>query len=235
MKPFIKIVLIVISLLLTLFLGVVIYVNANQTLMSEEKAKQLVEKRYDGKVKNIQLRKNETEFDVHFISEYSEYRIIIDRKNESVKQMTKTKSIHKPKTKEQKDKEKRKVSGVKIGESEAKAIAKKHVGGTFVAMKRHQSKQTEYYAVTQHVNALEGANVMINRVTGKVTSVSWFTREAAIENGGQGQTATTTPSNTPSVVEPSNALAPPQNTLQTPYTHADDDNWDDDDSDDEDD
>lgn len=234
MKPLIKIVLIVISLLLTFFLGIVIYVNANQTLMSEEKAKQLVEKRYDGKMKNIHSRKNETEFDIHFVSEHSEYRIIIDRKNESVKQMTKTKSIHKPKTKGQKSKTKHKVSGVKIGESEAKAIAKKHVGGTFVAMKRHQSKQTEYYAVTQHVNAQEGANVMINRVTGKVTSVSWFTREAAVENGGQDQNTTIAPSSAPSVVEPSNALAPPQNTLQSPHTHSDDD-WDDDDSDDEDD
>ncbi|WP_369040979.1 PepSY domain-containing protein [Staphylococcus chromogenes] len=223
MKPFIKIIIIVISLILTLLLGMMIYANAHQSYMSKENAQKLVEKRYEGKVKEIHPRNGDSEFEVKLVSADAEYHIVIDRKKEAVKKITKIKSSPSKKTKQDK------VKQSKINEKQAKAIAKKHVGGTFVAIKRHQSKQTEHYAVTQHVNTAEGANVVVNRMTGKVTSVSWFTRGDAPP---QEEATVSSPQNNPTAVAPSNEMAPPQNTLQPPSTPTqdddDDDDWDDD-------
>lgn len=177
MKSLLKIVVLIISIILAVVLGIVIYLSANQSYMSKASAKQLVENRYDGTVKSIHTNQYEAEFNVRMVNKEAEYHIVIDRKKASIKQMTKTKTFKKQTAQKKSQKQKKRTHH--ISENEAKNIAKKHVGGTFVAIKLQQSKNAPHYAVTQHVNQSEGANVMIHRLTGKVTSVSWFTRAGA--------------------------------------------------------
>ena len=70
MKLLIRIILIMICISLTFGLVITIILKANQQLLTKEAAKEMVEKRYDGKVKNVENSDNNNEFKVNSFDSY---------------------------------------------------------------------------------------------------------------------------------------------------------------------
>lgn len=210
MKLLVKLILIMTCIGLSVALCVIIFLKANQQLMAETDAKAMVEKRYNGDIESIKLTDNKNEFLVKLKSSEGIYHIKVDREKKTISNIKQTKDLKRKKPepkKEQKEEDK------KISEASAKDIAKEHVGGTFKSITLKEDKGIKYYLVTQDISSQKGANIIINHVTGKVSSVAWFNKN---NDAASTETQPTQP--------------PPTNQKQRIYSGDDDD---DDDSDDD--
>ena len=210
MKLLVKLILIMTCIGLSVALCVIIFLKANQQLMAETDAKAMVEKRYNGDIESIKLTDNKNEFLVKLKSSEGIYHIKVDREKKTISNIKQTKDL-KPKKPEPKKEQKKEDK--KISEESAKDIAKKHVGGTFKSITLKEDKGIKYYLVTQDISSQKGANIIINHVTGKVSSVAWFNKN---NDAASTETQPTQP--------------PPTNQKQRIYSGDDDD---DDDSDDD--
>lgn len=213
MKLLVKLILIMTCIGLSVALCVIIFLKANQQLMAETDAKAMVEKRYNGDIESIKLTDNKNEFLVKLKSSEGIYHIKVDREKKTISNIKQTKDLKRKKPepkKEQKEEDK------KISEASAKDIAKEHVGGTFKSITLKEDKGIKYYLVTQDISSQKGANIIINHVTGKVSSVAWFNKN---NDAASTETQPTQP--------------PPTNQKQRIYS--DDDDGDDDSDDDGDD
>lgn len=170
----------------------------------------MVEKRYNGDIESIKLTDNKNEFLVKLKSSEGIYHIKVDREKKTISNIKQTKDL-KPKKPEPKKEQKKEDK--KISEASAKDIAKEHVGGTFKSITLKEDKGIKYYLVTQDISSQKGANIIINHVTGKVSSVAWFNKN---NDAASTETQPTQP--------------PPTNQKQRIYSGDDDD---DDDSDDD--
>lgn len=210
MKLLVKLILIMTCIGLSVALCVIIFLKANQQLMAETDAKAMVEKRYNGDIEYIKLTDNKNEFLVKLKSSEGIYHIKVDREKKTISNIKQTKDL-KPKKPEPKKEQKKEDK--KISEASAKDIAKEHVGGTFKSITLKEDKGIKYYLVTQDISSQKGANIIINHVTGKVSSVAWFNKN---NDAASTETQPTQP--------------PPTNQKQRIYSGDDDD---DDDSDDD--
>ncbi|WP_373442643.1 PepSY domain-containing protein [Staphylococcus equorum] len=210
MKLLVKLILIMTCIGLSVALCVIIFLKANQQLMAETDAKAMVEKRYNGDIESIKLTDNKNEFLVKLKSSEGIYHIKVDREKKTISNIKQTKDLkpNKPEPKKEQKKEDKKIS-----EASAKDIAKEHVGGTFKSITLKEDKGIKYYLVTQDISSQKGANIIINHVTGKVSSVAWFNKN---NDAASTETQPTQP--------------PPTNQKQRIYSGDDDD---DDDSDDD--
>ncbi|MDK9862822.1 PepSY domain-containing protein [Staphylococcus equorum] len=182
MKLLVKLILIMTCIGLSVALCVIIFLKANQQLMAETDAKAMVEKRYNGDIESIKLTDNKNEFLVKLKSSEGIYHIKVDREKKTISNIKQTKDL-KPKKPEPKKEQKKEDK--KISEASAKDIAKEHVGGTFKSITLKEDKGIKYYLVTQDISSQKGANIIINHVTGKVSSVAWFNKNndaASTEN-----------------------------------------------------
>lgn len=169
MKLLVKLILIMTCIGLSVALCVIIFLKANQQLMAETDAKAMVEKRYNGDIESIKLTDNKNEFLVKLKSSEGIYHIKVDREKKTISNIKQTKDL-KPKKPEPKKEQKKEDK--KISEASAKDIAKEHVGGTFKSITLKEDKGIKYYLVTQDISSQKGANIIINHVTGKVSSSS---------------------------------------------------------------
>ncbi|QQT22658.1 PepSY domain-containing protein [Staphylococcus equorum] len=213
MKLLVKLILIMTCIGLSVALCVIIFLKANQQLMAETDAKAMVKKRYNGDIESIKLTDNKNEFLVKLKSSEGIYHIKVDREKKTISNIKQTKDL-KPKKPE--PKKEQKEEDKKISEASAKDIAKEHVGGTFKSITLKEDKGIKYYLVTQDISSQKGANIIINHVTGKVSSVAWFNKN---NDAASTETQPTQP--------------PPTNQKQRIYS--DDDDGDDDSDDDGDD
>ncbi|PTE93674.1 hypothetical protein BUY89_06625 [Staphylococcus equorum] len=173
MKLLVKLILIMTCIGLSVALCVIIFLKANQQLMAKTDAKAMVEKRYNGDIESIKLTDNKNEFLVKLKSSEGIYHIKVDREKKTISNIKQTKDL-KPKKPEPKKEQKKEDK--KISEESAKDIAKEHVGGTFKSITLKEDKGIKYYLVTQDISSQKGANIIINHVTGKVSSVAWFNK-----------------------------------------------------------
>ncbi|MDN6067325.1 MAG: PepSY domain-containing protein [Staphylococcus equorum] len=173
MKLLVKLILIMTCIGLSVALCVIIFLKANQQLMAETDAKAMVEKRYNGDIESIKLTDNKNEFLVKLKSSEGIYHIKVDREKKTISNIKQTKDL-KPKKPEPKKEQKKEDK--KISEASAKDIAKEHVGRTFKSITLKEDKGIKYYLVTQDISSQKGANIIINHVTGKVSSVAWFNK-----------------------------------------------------------
>ncbi|WP_239710385.1 MULTISPECIES: hypothetical protein [unclassified Mammaliicoccus] len=175
MKKLIKPVLIVIVAILLITLITIIYFRSTEQLMDKNHAKTLVSERYKGELIKLTQSKDDRMFYVVIKDKDKKYSLEIDRKDETIKNVT-SQSISKQVAKKQKPK-KEKEKQTFITEKRAKQIVMNEVGGTFVDIKKNEKSKPATYTVTQHVDHDEGAMVSVNALNGKVNSVSWFNIE----------------------------------------------------------
>lgn len=180
MKKLIKPFLIVMMAILLIALIAIIYIRSTEQLMDKNLAKTLVSERYKGDISKLTQSKDNRLFYVEIKDKDKKYSLEIDRRKETIKNVTsqstsKQPTKQQPKTK-QKSKKENKNKSI-ITEKRAKQIVMNEVGGTFVDIKKNDNSKPATYTVTQHVDQDEGAVVSVNSLNGKVNSVSWFNIE----------------------------------------------------------
>ena len=181
MKKAIKPLLIVVMAIILIALISIIYIRSTEQLMDKDLAKTLISERYKGDITKLTQSKDNRTFYVKIKDKDKKYSLEIDRRKETIKNVTsqttpkKQTKKEKPKTKEKPKKDDKKKT--LITEKRAKQIVMNEVGGTFVDIKKNEDSKPMTYTVTQHVDDNEGAVVSVNSLNGKVNSVSWFNIE----------------------------------------------------------
>src|SRR5699024_5556485 len=103
------------------------------------------------------------------------YDIEVNREKKTISKIEQTRDLKQKKTE---DKKKKKKENNKISEQTAKDKAQKQVGGTFKSISLKENNGIKNYVVTQDINNQKGANIIINQLTGKVSSVAWFNKNS---------------------------------------------------------
>lgn len=160
---------------LSIALCVIIFLKANQQLMAKADAKAMVEKRYEGKINSIKPNDNQSKFLIELKSNEGLYDIEVNREKKTISKIEQTRDLKQKKTE---DKKKKKKENNKISEQTAKDKAQKQVGGTFKSISLKENNGIKNYVVTQDINNQKGANIIINQLTGKVSSVAWFNKNS---------------------------------------------------------
>lgn len=175
MKLLVKLILIMLCIGLSIALCVIIFLKANQQLMGKAAAKSMVEKRYDGEINSINTNDNKSKFLIELKSSEGIYDIQLNREKKSISKIKQTRDFkqQKPKNKKKEQKENKKIS-----EQTAKDKAQKQVGGSFKSVSLTENNGIKNYVVTQDINNQKGANIIINQLTGKVSSVTWFNKNS---------------------------------------------------------
>ncbi|MGK9043880.1 hypothetical protein [Mammaliicoccus vitulinus] len=180
MKKIIKPFLIIIMAMLLIALIAIIYIRSTEQLMDKNHAKTLVSERYKGDISKLTQSKDNRMFYVEIKDKDKKYSLEIDRRKETIKNVTSQSTSKQPTKQQPKTKQKSKKENKNktiITEKRAKQIVMNEVGGTFVAIKKNENSKPATYTVTQHVDQDEGAIVSVNSLNGKVNSVSWFNIE----------------------------------------------------------
>lgn len=175
MKLLVKLILIMLCIGLSIALCVIIFLKANQQLMGKAEAKSMVEKRYEGKINSINTNDNKSTFLIELKSSEGIYNIQLNREKKTISKIKQTRDFkqQKPKNRKEEQKENKKTS-----EQAAKDMAQKQVGGSFKSISLVENNGIKNYVITQDINSQKGANIIINQLTGKVSSVAWFNKNS---------------------------------------------------------